>query len=81
MVGVPLMVPVEVLIDIPVGRDGLIPHVTTGPPELVKVMFVITESLIRVSLIDDAVMLGIISFTTIVITDVSLPPVFVAVTV
>ena len=40
-VGVPLISPVDESITIPVGKDGVIDHVTTGPPLAVGVTEVI----------------------------------------
>lgn len=47
-VGVPLMAPVEVSNDRPVGKDGEIDHETTAPPPEVGVTAVMAEPLARV---------------------------------
>ena len=48
-VGVPVIAPVEVLIDKPVGSDGLMAQLTTSPPEAVGELVVITLSLVAVT--------------------------------
>ena len=48
-VGVPLMAPVDVLNERPLGRDGEIDHELTAPPLAVGVTVLMAEPLVSVS--------------------------------
>ena len=50
MDGVPLMAPVEVLKERPLGSEGLISQLVTSPPLTLGVLVVIAESFVRVML-------------------------------
>jgi len=78
-VGVPHIVPLLVSKVRPAGSDGAIDHVTTAPPLTVGVDEVIATSFVKVYDVEEYVMIGSASLTTIVTSVVSLPPLLVAV--
>lgn len=81
-VGVPLISPVEVSKAKPLGREGVIDHVTTVPPLVDGVTAVIAVPFVKVNGFPLYVMEdGATSLTTTVMVVVPLPPVLVAVTV
>ena len=75
------MTPVEVSRDKPAGNDGETEYDTTAPPVDVTVSVVIAVPFSSVREVEAYEIDGVISFTTIVILAVSVPPVLVAVIV
>ena len=80
-VGVPLMAPVDVLKESPVGSEGDIDHEVTVPPLDDGVSVVMAEPLVSVSELGLYAITGAASLTRIVTVVVALPPVLLAVTV
>lgn len=80
-VGVPLMAPVDVLKESPVGSEGDIDHEVTVPPLDDGVSVVMAEPLVSVSELGLYAITGAASFTRMVTVVVALPPVLLAVTV
>ena len=73
--GVPLMVPLLVLNVSPLGKEGCISQLSmTAPPLLLKVMAVITESLVATVLLCEATILAAGSLMVMVIVTESEPP-------
>ena len=80
-VGVPLIEPVDVSRDKPAGSDGDTEYETTVPPVEVTESVVIAVPFSSVREVEVYEIDGVISFTTMVIVAVSVPPVLVAVIV
>ena len=80
-VGVPLIEPVDVSRAKPAGSDGDTEYETTAPPVEVTESVVIAVPFSSVREVEVYEIDGVISFTTIVILAVSVPPVLVAVIV
>ena len=81
VVGVPLMAPVDVLKESPVGSEGDIDHEVTVPPLDDGVSVVMAEPLVSVSELGLYAITGAASLTRMVTVVVALPPVLLAVTV
>ena len=80
-VGVPVITPVVGLNTKPSGKDGETDQVTTAPPLTVGASGAIAESFVSVNGAPLYVIEGTTSLTVMSMVTVSLPPVFVAVTV
>ena len=80
-VGVPLITPVEASKASPVGSVEEMAHDVIVPPLVVGLSVVIAIPLVRVNELGEYERIGTVSLTTIVMVAVSLPPLFVPVTV